>query len=47
MISDTPENVPAHHHHNFTPNQLKLIRKEIQDALKEEARKALMRNRTR
>jgi sRNA-binding carbon storage regulator CsrA len=47
MASDTPKTVPEHRHIDFHPNQLKLIREEIQKALKEEARKALLRERTR
>jgi hypothetical protein len=47
MASETPSKVPEHRHIDFHPNQLKLIRQEIQNALKEEARKELVRQRTR
>jgi hypothetical protein len=35
MAGDTPDNVPEHRHIDFRPNQVKLIKRMVQDALKE------------
>lgn len=46
-LLDSGSKVPEHRHLDFHPNQEKRIRKIIQEELKEEARRELMRQRTR